>query len=273
IVSASATNYSTAWRAVFIPYAGQLNVTLVLLRAGALSVSVRDARSGAPIPGATGVVSRIDPGLPAPFRYTTNPLGLYSTQLRMGNYSANAAATGYQTNVSGGYAYLPWITGATITIRLQPAYGTNESVRLVDATSGAAIVGGAVTFGEYRPIRTNPAGWANGTDLLPPGRAVVFGIANGYLPNSTVILLVYNTVLPPLTLRLHPSCLTGCPLGGNGAGAGGSPFLPVGGSALLLLLSAPAMLVIAGTLYALAIGARSGGRGRRVQGHPSSDAT
>ncbi|MCI4357751.1 MAG: hypothetical protein L3J95_05250 [Thermoplasmata archaeon] len=273
IVSASATNYSTSWKSVFIPYAGELNVTLVLLRAGALTVSVRDSRSGVPIPGATGVVTRIDPGLPAPFHYVTNSLGQYTTQLRMGNYSANAAAIGYLTNVSGGYAFLPWITGATITIRLEPAYGTNESVRLVDSISGAAIAGGTVTFGEYRPIRTNAAGWANGTDLLPPGRALVLGLATGYLPNSTIVVLGYNTVLPPVTLRLHPSCLTGCPLGGNGAGAGGSPFLPVGGSALLLLLTAPAILVIIGTLYALAIGARTGGRGRRARGRPSSDAT
>ncbi|HEV2166684.1 MAG TPA: kelch repeat-containing protein [Thermoplasmata archaeon] len=268
IVSATATNYSTAWRSVYIPYSGPVNVSLTILRAAWLIVAVLDARTGAPIPGATGQVTRLDLGLPPPFRYTTDALGRYARQLPEGNYSASAQAEGYQANVTGGHAYLPWVTNSTITVRLTPAYGTNESVRLVDAYTGAAIANGTVTFGEDRPIPTNSAGWGNGTDLLPPGRTLVLGRATGYLPNSTTVVLGYNTVLPPITLRLKPSCLSDCPQGASGGGAGGSPFLPVGGSALALLLGAPAFLAIIGALYALAIGARSA-RQRRGEGTPS----
>lgn len=82
------------------------------------------------------------------------------------------------------------------------------------------------------------------------------------------MVLGYNTVLPPITLRLKPSCLSDCPQGASGGGAGGSPFLPVGGSALALLLGAPAFLAIVGALYALATGARSA-RQRRGEGTPS----
>ena len=267
IVSATATNYSTAWKSIYIPYTGPLNVSLTILRAAWLIVAVVDAKNGGPIPGATGEVTNLGLSLTPPFHYRTNALGRYSRQLPEGNYSASAQATGYQANISGGHAYLPWIANSTITVRLTPAYGTNESVRLVNAYTGDPIANGTVTFGDDRPIYTNSAGWGNGTDLLPPGRTLVLGQSIGYLPNSTTVVLGYNTVLPPVTLRLTPSCLSGCPLGASGGGVGGSPFLPVGGSALAFLLGAPAFLAIVGAIYALAISARSSRR-RRGEGLP-----
>lgn len=268
IVGAYAANYSTAWKLVFIPYAGVVNTTIILLKAAYLTVAVVDAHNGFPIPGATGVVTRLDPGLPAPFPYTTDALGKFARELPLGNYSATASAVGYQTNVSGRPAFLPWIQNVTLIVRLTPAYGTNESVRLIDARTGSPIADGSVTFGADRPIPTNRAGWANATDLLPPGRIRILGTANGYFPNSTTVVLGYNTVLPPVTLKLEPACLTGCPTGPGGSGLSGSPFFPVGGSALAFLLTAPAILVVVGTLYALSIGARSGARRRPHRGPP-----
>jgi hypothetical protein len=273
IVSATATNYSTSWKPVFIPYAGEVNVTLVIQIAARLTVSVVDARSGAPIPGATGLVTRLDPGLPAPIHYVTNALGQFARQVPLGNYSASASATGYIANLTGGRAYVPWVTPVTIVIRLTPAYGTNESVRLVDADTGLAISVGTVTFGDDPALKTNAAGWANGTDLLPPGRTLVLGQAPGYFPNSTTVVLGYNTVLPPVTFRLKPSCLSGCPTGPGGSGGTGSPFFPIGGPALVALLAAPAFLMIVGTLYAIVIGARRGARTlRETQGAPRAGA-
>ncbi|MCI4349150.1 MAG: hypothetical protein L3J93_02885 [Thermoplasmata archaeon] len=256
-VSASADNYSSNWKTIKIPYTGVVNTTIIILKAGTLTVKVLDLRTGKPIVRAFGTVTRLDPGLPAPFRFSTDSDGLFSRQVPLGNYSASAGAFGYLPNASGGRAYIPWVHNATITIHLLLDYGTNASVRLVDARTGSPISPGLVTYGEARPVPTNGRGWGNGTNLGPPGPAKIIGSADGYAPNSTLVVFGFDTTLAPITLRLTPLCPgAACPpitgYGGNGI----SPLLPAGGAALVILLLAPAILVVAGAFYAFGNAAR-----------------
>jgi hypothetical protein len=256
-VSASAYLWSTSWKDAYLPYTGALNVTLVILQAGLLHISVVDSKTGRPIPGAAGLVTHDDPGLPSPFNFTTNTFGNFTVRLPSGNYSATARALGFLENRTGNKTYLPWVVNATMVIRLDPELGTNESVRLLNAVTLAPIAGGDVIFGGDAPNITDAAGWYNGSDLLPPGPMLVLGRAAGYLPNSTTIPISYNTVLPPLTLRLKPTCEGGtCPGPNPAGGAAGSPFFPAGGSALVFLLGAPAFLAIIGAGYAIGVSAR-----------------
>jgi hypothetical protein len=256
-VSASAYLWSTSWKNVYLPYTGAINVTLIILQAGLLHISVVDSKTGQPIPGATGIVTHDDPGLPSPFNYTTNTLGNYTARLPAGNYSATAQALGFLANRTGNKTFLPWVVNVTIVIHLDPELGTNESVRLLNSVTLAPIAGGFVIFGGDAPNITDAAGWYNGSDLLPPGTMLVLGRAAGYLPNSTTIPISYNTVLPPLTLRLKPTCEGGsCPGPNAAGGAAGSPFFPAGGSALVFLLGAPAFLAIIGAGYAIGVSAR-----------------
>ncbi len=257
-LSATATNYSTTWKNVYIPYTGEVNATLVILEAAVLTISVVNSVTGAPVPNASGLITRTSPGLPAPFYYSAAANGTYSVRLPAGNYTATAGAPGFQLNKTPGSADLPWIFPAKMVIRLSPELGTNESVRLLNAWTHDPIGGGYVYFGNDPPIETNSAGWGNGTDLLPPGPIGVIGRANGYLVNSSSITLAYLTTLPPLTLNLTPYCGGPCVASSKGQGPLGSPFLPTGGSALVFLLSAPAILAVAGALYAIGLSARRG---------------
>ncbi|HUI38964.1 MAG TPA: hypothetical protein VLY85_04965 [Thermoplasmata archaeon] len=256
-VSATATNYSSSWKLVRIPYTGEVNTTLIIQKAGYLTVRILDARHGGPIEGAKGEITRLDPGLPAPFSFLTPGNGTYTVQLPLGNYSATATAKGYLPNTTGAMAYLPWVHNSTITLQLTLDYGTNASVRLRDADTGAPIFGGAVTFGESSPYATDSQGWANATNLGPPGPAKVIGAASGYASNSTFIQLRYDWTVPPITLNLTPLCPgAACPPRVISGGSGVSPLLPAGGSALSVILAAPIFLLIAGVIYVLTTSAR-----------------
>lgn len=256
VVSASAVNFSTAWRSVLVPYTGEVNVTLVLQADGHLTVIVLDERTHKPVSHATGTVIRLDQGLPGPFQYAVDHAGRFTTQLPLGNYSATAGAPGYLANRTGGAAFLPWVYNATIVVDLLLDYGTNISVRLRNAVTGAPIGGGLVTFGSVIELPTNPAGFANASDLGPPGEMKIVGIASGFYENSTIVRLDYDLTLPPLTLNLTPDCaLGGCPGSGGPSGPGVSSLLP-GGVALVLLSAAPALFAILGALYALGLATR-----------------
>ncbi|HEV2231166.1 MAG TPA: carboxypeptidase-like regulatory domain-containing protein, partial [Thermoplasmata archaeon] len=251
VVSATAENYSSSWKAIRIPYTGEINATLVILKAGTLTVLVVDGRNAHPIPGAHGLLTRLDPGLPSPFHFVTGANGRYSTQLPLGNYSATATATGFLPETVGRSAYLPWIENATIQLSMTLDYGTNVSVQLLDAETGHPIGGGSVTFGGSPPHVAPASGVVKGIDLGPPGPMKIVGYAAGYQQNSTTVTLGYNLVLPMVTLRLVPLCPLSCQAQRNAGPPGVSPLLPAGGSGLLLLLAAPAFLVVGGAMYAI----------------------
>jgi hypothetical protein len=252
-VTATGDNYSTAWKFIFLPYTGEADTYLTLLEAGTLTVRVLDAKSGQPIASAHGVITRLDPGLPAPISFVTSPAGTFARHLISGNYSALAWATGYlnRTAVSG---YIPWVSNLTLTVELVPDRGTNASVQLLDAATDRPIAGGTVTFGSAQIVRTNARGWANATDLLPPGPMRIFGSAAGYRENSTTVELRYNYVLPPVVIKLQ--CLDCITAASGGSVLPVSPFLPQGGAGLLLLLIAPALLVVGGAIYAVTLSGR-----------------
>ena len=253
-VEATDDNYSTAWRFVYLGYTGEVDSSLELLKAGLFTVVVLDERSGDPIGGAHGLVTHLDPGLPAPFGFTTNASGKFVRLLVAGNYSVAAWAAGY-LNGTTATGQIKWVTNLTLTLKLTPDDGTNVSVRLVDSQTGEPIAFGTVSFGDVRVAHTNAHGWANVTDLLPPGAMRVVGAASGYRSNNTTIVLRYNAVLPPVVMKLE--CLA-CLAGGSGGNGGlaASPFLPTSGAGLLLLLIAPALLAIGGAIYVIAATAR-----------------
>jgi hypothetical protein len=199
-------------------------------------------------------VTHLDPGLPAPFGFTTDASGKFSRLLVAGNYSVAAWASGYLngTTASGD---IKWVSNLTLTLKLTPNEGTNASVRLVDSQTGEPIAYGTVSFGDVRVAHTNAQGWANVTDLLPPGPMRVTGSASGYRSNNTTVVLRYNYVLPPVVMKLQClACVVGGPGGSGGLAA--SPFLPTSGAGLLLLLIAPALLAVGGAVYVIAATAR-----------------
>ncbi|HEY6237709.1 MAG TPA: hypothetical protein VIZ68_00790, partial [Thermoplasmata archaeon] len=138
--------------------------------------------------------------------------------------------------------------------------GGDLNVRLVDALTQQPIGGGIVVVGSTLQGSTSGSGWANFTDLRPPGRYGVVGSATGYRANSSSIELSYLALTRSLVLNLTP--LSACPTPSCGSSANGTPgtyhLLPTSGAALDLFILAPILLAMAGAVYAVYLRRRAG---------------
>ncbi len=257
--------YSNATVTESVPYTGNLSFTMTLLADGAFDVQVVEVPDGTPIVGAVGTIVPVGAdtfGGPVPF--TTGPAGWFNASLPRANYTVRADYPGFLPNATRGPVFHSWMNATVVVLNLTLAYGANVSVRLLDAVTHDPIPGGNVTIG-YLPGRTTgAAGWANFTDILPPGRYVVAGTAPGYLNNATTVDLTYRSLVTHLELNLTPippcSPLAPCPGGPNGT-RGVFSLLPPGGPSLDLILLAPLLLAVAGAAYVVYLRQNARARG------------
>lgn len=252
-LSANHTNYSTTTLNARLPVTGTFFANLTLLAYGRFVVEVRAADSLFPLGGARGAITPLDSGAGfglVPF--VTDPTGVASVPLPLGNYSAYSSAPGYVSNSTWLPVFHPWINTSVAWLNLTADYGANLSVRLLDAQTHRAIGGGTVILGANLTRVTSALGWSNFTDVLPPGRYSVIGAATGYATNGTNIDLLLHGHPAPVVLNLTPlaGCSSGASCSGNGSG-GLPPFslLPSGGTTQALLVAFPVLFVLAALGY------------------------
>ncbi|MCI4319378.1 MAG: hypothetical protein L3K23_04495 [Thermoplasmata archaeon] len=250
---ANVAGYANASVPAFVPFTGPVNVTLDLLSYGGFDVHVLRDPGGPSIPRAVGTITPVGFGAyGSPFDFATDAQGWFNVSLPLSNYSVNASARGYLPNGTGVAIFHGWVNDTVVVLPLPLLYGANVSVRLIDARSHLPIAGGTVTIDRRPPASTGPLGWANFSDLLPPGRAVVLGAAPGYFNNSTAVDLEYRAILAGVRLDLIPvsGCPSNCPPPANLTGSSPFRLLPSGGITLELFLLAPLLLALAGAAYA-----------------------
>jgi hypothetical protein len=268
------TNHSSSQANITVPYTGYVYANLSLQDPGPLTLDVIDRATGRGIAGATGIIVPLDPGNLLTLAYSTAANGSYfDATLAGGNYSVGASAAGYVPGGTSAPVFHPWRNRTVVVLALTARYGANLSVRLLDASTGLPIAGGSVTVGANPPEGTNSAGWANFTDLLPPGVTPVVGTATGYLSNRSYVPLDYYSVFPEYDLRLPPAshcARVGCPPPAvSGTGPGPFAFLPAGSVAsTALLVGAPGAILALAVGYLLLAPSRRRAAGVPDQGGP-----
>ncbi|MCI4363065.1 MAG: hypothetical protein L3K13_01995 [Thermoplasmata archaeon] len=250
-------NHSASQANISVPYTGYAYANLSLQDPGPFTLDVIDAATGRGIAAATGIILPLDPGNLHALPYTTAANGsFFDATLAGGNYSVGASAAGYVSGGTSAPVFHPWRNRTVLVLSLTARYGANLSVRLLDASTGQPIAGGSVVVGANPPATTNAAGWANFTDLLPPGATPVTGTASGYLGNRTYVTLAYYAVFSEFDLRLTPAshcARVGCPPpAASGTAPGPFAFLPAGSVAsTALLVGAPAAILALALAYLL----------------------
>jgi Galactose oxidase, central domain len=260
VFRAYAVGYSNGSATAFIPYTGRVLVNITLLGYGAFDVRVLEAPDGTPIGAAGGLITPVGAyTFGGPQAYQTDGAGWFNTSLPQSNYSVTAAASGFVSNATRLPVPHLWINTSVVTINLTLLRGADLSVELLDAESHQPIGSGAVRVGYLPSLNTTAFGWANFTDILPPGWYSVDGSASGYEPNSTAVDLTYLAVDAQVALNLTPlgGCTVHCTTALNGT-TGPFRLLPSAGTELDTFIVAPVFLVLAGALYALYVRRRAG---------------
>jgi hypothetical protein len=252
-VFGSHANYSTASDRVAVPTDGPFYANLTLRSAGNLDLEFVDVTTGDPIPGATGQIHDTDPGGGWPVNVYANSGGWANlSRYGAGNYTFNGSAPGYLPNSTT--FYHGWIVPGYALLFLAPVQGATFHVWVEDGTSHLPIANAAVDVGSRQFGSTDTQGWFNFSDIRPTGLVSVLVSASGYVSNQSWVRLANSQVVDRYPVNL--SELTAC--GGPGcvkpvAVSGPPPFsyLIDQGPTGSLLLALPALLVIAGVLYAL----------------------
>lgn len=246
-VSGSRAGYGDAARSLALAYTGTMVTNLTLPAQGTLQVQVVYARNSTAFAGAAGTITGTDLGSVAPVSFRTGADGRFAVAVPGGNYTVQAGAPGFVNSTES--VYVPWITGASVTLALAPPYGANVSVQLVSAVDGLSLAGGHVAVSGGRNLTAGPGGWANFTDLGPPGLFVFVGWAPGFQARAISAPLTSGLVVPHLVLALRP--VPPCPPAGGGPGcpapapngtAAFAGLLPGPGAALLLVCAVPAVI-------------------------------
>ena len=203
------------------------------------------------IGNATGVISPVGAyTYGPPVYFTTGPSGWFNASLPQANYTVYVTHPGFVPNSTHGALFHAWVTPTIVALSLALAYGSNVSVRLLSSATHDPIAGGTVAVGYFPMGTTSPQGWANFTDLLPPGLYNVTGSATGYRSNSTTVDLTYLARFVSVTLNLTPvsGCSPECVVTPNGT-AVGYQLLPGPGTALELYVIAPLALAVGAAIY------------------------
>lgn len=267
-LAGSLANHSTDATNVTIPYTGDAYANLSLLDPGPVSIDVVDAISGVGISGATGRLVPFGAATPYPVPFTTGPNGSYfDPALAAGNFSVSVSAAGFLSATLP--LSHPWARLSVLIVPLAAEVGTNLSVLLLNARTGGPIAGGTVVVGNasVRSVATSSAdGWANLSDLLPPGLTAVLASASGFASNLTYVTLGFHYVIPRYVVELTPSssCLSvACPPPATqSVGSGPFGFLPGGALAgRVLLVVAPAVVLAMALAYLLLPARRREGAG------------
>lgn len=244
--------YSNASTTVQIPYTGWVNFSLTLLADGPFEVDVRESPDGFGIAGAVGLIVPVGADTyGSSLEFVTGATGWFNATLPQANYSVSVSAKGYVPNGTKAPVFHAWVQPTLVAVNLTLAYGANLSVQLRDKVTQKPIGNGRVIVGYFAPKNTSASGWANFTDLLPPGEYAASGLAQGYVENTTTVRLTYHTTAPTLVLNLTPA--TSCTLSNCSTGPppGPVPFhlLPSSGAALDVFILAPLALVFAAAIY------------------------
>ncbi|HYK92603.1 MAG TPA: carboxypeptidase regulatory-like domain-containing protein [Thermoplasmata archaeon] len=189
VVSGSATDFGPGSVTVAYPYTGVVYANLTLSAFGALTVRVRDNQTGAPIAGATIDLRFIDPVGANTSVVFSGADGNYSSALEAGNYSYTVSETGYFSNSSSAPVYHPWIAPTFVEVNLSRVYGADVDVHVVDSTTGNPVALATVTLGGSRTVATDVRGWANVSNVQPPGLVRIDVSAWGFYPNSTTVTI------------------------------------------------------------------------------------
>lgn len=251
-------NYSNGSTHVTIPWTGSLSFSILLLADGAFDVHVVEWPDLSGIAGAFGAITPVGAyTFGGPVSFSTDLNGWFNTTLPQANYTVSASAGGFARSVASP-RFHAWVNPTVVVVNLTALFASNLSVRLVSSTTGAPIAGGRVTVGYVLAGNTSASGWANFSEIRPPGVYGVVGSAPGYRSNSTAVDLTYLDLHAVLVLPLTPisSCPPACESPTNGT-PGTYRLLPPGGTTLDLFVLAPVALALAGAAYVIYLRRRS----------------
>ncbi|MFI5418508.1 MAG: kelch repeat-containing protein, partial [Candidatus Lutacidiplasmatales archaeon] len=205
ILTASAPGHSSSSQSIVVPYTGVVYANATLLSDGGLDIRVVDNATGGPVANSSGMLTIVEATGGNSSNFLPDALGWYNVSLPQGNYSVSATAPGYFPNSTKSPVFLPWLATQTVDINLTLVYGADVHVYARDANVSGPVPNASVTFGRALPMITDRHGWANASDILPPGKLGIKVEAWGYYPNRTVVLITYFLVLPRLVINLTPA--------------------------------------------------------------------
>lgn len=200
--------FISSWKEVSFNYTGVLNVTLILSPLSArLEVEVEttlgpfgNGTKLYPLAFADVNVSPVFGGQPPSF--DTNLSGWANQSVFIGSYNVTAWKYGYKPAPSQGVS-LALSETQSLEFILYPIYGADVNVLVKDKNTTLPIFNATVDVGSFLFNTTIRAGWANFTDVLPPGRYEILAQAPGYDPNSTNLTLNFKEVVS-VELNLTP---------------------------------------------------------------------
>jgi hypothetical protein len=219
-ISASYGDYHTGYRNVVINHTGLLNVTIILrpfvgyLQVQALTPNTDVTRGSSityvPLPDVSVNVTL------AGVSNTTGSTGWVNLTVLRGNYTVSAWAEGYKAVSDLGPMFLGNVTTGFI---FYPQPGADVNVLVHDRNTSLPIDNATVQIVQFNSVQgsTNALGWADFTNILPPGpypytpgwyplrTYTVVVSAPGYLTNdSTHVELTFYTVIPQVLVNLTP---------------------------------------------------------------------
>ena len=244
--------FSNASQSEVVPWEGNLSFSMTLLGDGSFDVHVVEFPAGPGIAGASGVITPV--GLytyGGPINFTADRSGWFNVSLPSANYTVWSKAPEFLPSQSSP-RFHPWVDPTVVVVNLSGLFPSNVSVRLVDSVTHRPIGVGEVVLGLRYSANTSEDGWANFTNVTPPGPYGIRGSAPGYQSNSTTVDLTYVNRHPVVVLPLTP--VVGCPpncTGGNAGTSGPYRWLPSAGATLDLFLLVPVLLALTGATYAI----------------------
>jgi hypothetical protein len=249
-----------------LPNTGMIWVNLTLQAAGTFVVEVRLAGSARAVATATGAINPIDTGAPGGTIYfRVNDAGDYTTALPIGNFSVSAGAPGFASNLTIQPVFHPWIATTIVLLNLTPDQGFNLSVVVRDSATRQPIDNATVEVGYTYLRHTMAPGWANFSNVRPPGSWGVVASASGYASNQSFVVLGPLTPRASIAIYLTPlPCVPpGCVAPRGATPPGTFSLLPGSSGSLTFLLAAPLMFLAASIAYALYL------RRRTASGRPA----
>ena len=206
-LTVTATAYRTGYRNVTLNYTGILNVTFFLnplvgtIHVHVVTTLAPDYHNGTIVYPLSFATVNYSSATGTSGQVFTNGLGWANSTLLQGNYTFTAWKYGMKPAPNLG----PFFVGQVwMNFTLYPIRGANVSALVQDRNTSAPIANATVEVGPYFSGQTNLRGWANLTDILPPGRYEVLAYAPGYEPNQTNVSLTFHEVIPRLLIKLTP---------------------------------------------------------------------